>query len=296
MFEHTDHSVCLQESRGVKSASLDCLRRVAVPGQTWYPNADFGGATLTTSIEGASNGTGVAAEILAADEAVISQDDVFLDGSSTEFLRPRRKRSKSSTTDSTEGSGVSSRERIIAAATELFIAHGYQGTGIQQLSKAAGLSRGALYHHIESKEELLFEISLSLLRPVTESARTIADRDIEPEAKFRILAQELVMHHAEHGDAWSVVLREAHLLSPEHYSIVIAARDDYEAVWTAMMDEGTAKGTWRKGDPVEIRGILGMMNSSARWMKPRGVLSPEQIATRYVDLILYGIKSPPSDA
>jgi AcrR family transcriptional regulator len=231
----------------------------------------------------------VTAEVLLPDDAIVSQDLELSHEESGEYSRPRRKRSKNSASASTESSGISSRERIIAAATELFIAHGYQGTGIQQLSKAAGLSRGALYHHIESKEELLFEISLSLLRPVTESARTIADRDIEPEGKFRMLAQELVMHHAEHGDAWSVVLREAYLLSPDHYSIVIAARDEYEAVWTAIMDEGTEKGTWRKVDPVEIRGILGMMNSSARWMKPRGVLSPEQIATRYVDLILHGI-------
>ena len=46
------------------------------------------------------------------------------------------------------------RERILAVATELFAAKGYDATAIPEVLAATGLSRGALYHHFASKEEL----------------------------------------------------------------------------------------------------------------------------------------------
>jgi AcrR family transcriptional regulator len=46
------------------------------------------------------------------------------------------------------------RERILAVATELFATKGYDATAIPEVLAATGLSRGALYHHFASKEEL----------------------------------------------------------------------------------------------------------------------------------------------
>ena len=48
---------------------------------------------------------------------------------------------------------------ILDEAAKLFAAKGYHATGIADISEAVGLGRGALYHHIRSKEQLLFEIS-----------------------------------------------------------------------------------------------------------------------------------------
>jgi AcrR family transcriptional regulator len=55
-------------------------------------------------------------------------------------------------------------ERIMCVAAELFASKGYHATGISELSEAVGMGRGALYHHISSKEDLLFEINSRYLR------------------------------------------------------------------------------------------------------------------------------------
>ncbi len=46
------------------------------------------------------------------------------------------------------------RERIIAAATQLFLRKGYFGTSIADLAAAVDVTKGALYHHFESKEAI----------------------------------------------------------------------------------------------------------------------------------------------
>jgi AcrR family transcriptional regulator len=55
--------------------------------------------------------------------------------------------------------GKETRQQIVATARELFAALGYEGTSIESVLRALGISRGALYHHFASKE-LLFEAVL----------------------------------------------------------------------------------------------------------------------------------------
>jgi TetR/AcrR family transcriptional regulator, cholesterol catabolism regulator len=189
----------------------------------------------------------------------------------------------------TKNGNLSSKERILAAGTELFIRNGYHGTGVQELSDAVGMGRGALYYHIGNKEQLLFEISMLLLQQATDAAAPAATSTESPDVKLGELARALLVHQSTYGEAWTVVLSEARFLSDEHRLEVIAARDSYEAIWMQVLKDGAAAGLWREVDGVDIRGILGMLNWSNRWMQPGGALTPEEIADRYVDLIVHGL-------
>jgi AcrR family transcriptional regulator len=51
----------------------------------------------------------------------------------------------------------STRERLIEAATDVFATHGYEGTRLQDVARAAGLTTGAVYSNFRNKGELLFE-------------------------------------------------------------------------------------------------------------------------------------------
>lgn len=185
--------------------------------------------------------------------------------------------------------GSETKDRILETSTQLFLRNGYHGTGLQELCDAAGLGRGALYHHFRSKEELLFEISISLLSPVTAAAEAVAESECEPVVMLRQIARELLAEHLVHGDAWSLAIKETRALSDSHLADVIAARDRYEAVWVRVLDAGAESGAWRKVESVEIRGILGMFNTVARWVRPEGSLSTNEIADRFIELILHGI-------
>jgi AcrR family transcriptional regulator len=50
--------------------------------------------------------------------------------------------------------GRATRGQLIEVATSLFADHGYDGTSIEAVLTAAGVSRGALYHHFAGKEAL----------------------------------------------------------------------------------------------------------------------------------------------
>lgn len=182
------------------------------------------------------------------------------------------------------------RERILTAATELFVRKGYHGTGVQEISEAVGLGRGALYHHIGSKDQLLFEISMSLLDGARDATLPYAETDDPPDVKLRNLAKALLAHHAANGEGWLVAIQESRFLEEENRRKINAARDAFEAIWRGVLHDGAQAGLWRHVDGVDVRGVLGMFNYAARWMRADGPMSPEQIADRYVDLLLDGLR------
>ena len=66
------------------------------------------------------------------------------------------------------------RAELVAAARRLFAERGYAGVGTEEIVRAAGVTRGALYHHFESKRELLAAVYEQVERELTERIATEA--------------------------------------------------------------------------------------------------------------------------
>jgi AcrR family transcriptional regulator len=52
--------------------------------------------------------------------------------------------------------GEQSRRELVSVAIDCFSLYGYQGTSIDRIARAAGVTKGALYYHFKDKEALLF--------------------------------------------------------------------------------------------------------------------------------------------
>jgi len=55
------------------------------------------------------------------------------------------------------------REHIIQVAGRLFLQRNYDGVSIQDITRAAGMTKGALYHHFTGKEQLFEEVARTLV-------------------------------------------------------------------------------------------------------------------------------------
>ena len=127
------------------------------------------------------------------------------------------------------------KERILRIAAELFSTRGYHATGMAELEKATGLGRGALYHHIGSKEELLFEITSRYLRVLIAAGVPLSETDLPAEEKFRrfssIVMQAIVNHLAE----MTVCFREVHSVTGERQMELLDLHRRYEQIWSAIL-------------------------------------------------------------
>ncbi len=181
------------------------------------------------------------------------------------------------------------RERLVRAAAQLFAENGYHGTGVSELGRAVDLGRGALYHHMGSKEDLLLEISIRHVREMVEFGEAILADDTTPPEKLRALSRRLMRTIADRRAEVTVFFHEVNTLTGPAREEVLVQRQRFESIWRQVIDEGVEQGYFRTGGGLITKGLLGMHNYSYVWMDPNGYRTPEEIADEFSDVILRGL-------
>jgi AcrR family transcriptional regulator len=194
-----------------------------------------------------------------------------------------------------EGSGrggdivETTRDRILRVAAEMFAEKGYHGTSVASIGAAAGIQRGALYYHIGSKEELLYDLSKRHVEEALERCRRVVASDLEPVEKLRVLAREHLAALVPRRAEVIVVTREMHSLTGERADRLRELRDEHQELFRRVLDEGVVKGVFVSSDPVAVLGVLGMYNWTYVWFDAaHGTLPIEAIADRLTDMLVYG--------
>jgi AcrR family transcriptional regulator len=180
------------------------------------------------------------------------------------------------------------REELFRLAARLFSEKGYHGTSMQHLAEGMGILRGSLYAHIDSKEELLFDIvDRGADRFITRMEEVVAS-DVSPNEKIRLAISAHITTVAEHLEASTVFLNDWRFLSPERREIIQSKRDLYESLVREIVEEGIEWGAFPEDLDVKFSGllILSAVNWVYQWYDPEGPLTPDEIADRFGDMIL----------
>ena len=102
-----------------------------------------------------------------------------------ESKQPQRKRIKQSPKLPAE----ERREQLLLAAHELFAKKGYRATGTDEIAKKAGLTKGALYFHFASKEEILLAMVKEIIGGHARTMEILAGRKLTPAGLLMELRQ-----------------------------------------------------------------------------------------------------------
>ena len=173
---------------------------------------------------------------------------------------------------------------VVATAARLFAERGFHATSMADLVEATGLTAGGLYHYIGSKDELLVRICEQLMEPLLERVEAIVASDLAPEEQLRAVVREWTAHVEAYRHHMRVFTQERHVLERgDQWREVRRQRKAFEELLAGVL----ARVPLRSADPdLALRALLGMVNHTAQWFRPRGRLTAEQVADGYVDLIL----------
>lgn len=182
---------------------------------------------------------------------------------------------------------------FIAAATQLFAEHGYNGTSISDLANQLGLTTASLYYHVSGKQELLLRVLTTGMSPFLDNLEQIASQDTQPRTKLRLAVENHLSFILHHRDAVAVFLRERRFLESPLKEEYQGRVDRYDELFTRIIAQAIESGAIAPGDPQLIRlAILGMINWVVEWYEPGGRLSPDQILTTFADLITERMLAP----
>jgi AcrR family transcriptional regulator len=84
--------------------------------------------------------------------------------------------------DETTAGPANTKDRILDAALDLFVEHGFDGTSVRQIAERVGTTKAALYYYFASKDEILMALHMRIHEFGREATKTIGDEPVTLEA------------------------------------------------------------------------------------------------------------------
>ncbi len=184
---------------------------------------------------------------------------------------------------------------ICRIAAQVFYEKGYDGASMQDIAEAVGLTKAGLYHHVGSKDRLLFEImnyGMDILdEMVLQKVKNIAD----PREKLK---QTIVGHidliTRARDQEITVILHENRSLKGALRKKINARKKQYidfleELIREVQQEAGKAAASPR----LAAFALLGMINWLYQWFDPEGPVHQDELADAYVNFFFRGLLGKP---
>jgi AcrR family transcriptional regulator len=157
---------------------------------------------------------------------------------------------------------------LLEVAVAVFTERGYDGTSMEHLSRASGLSKSSLYHHIESKEHLLrlaLERAVEPLFEVTREPGALQGRAID---RLEYVVRREVEVLADRLPYVTLLLRVRGNTEVERWAL--ERRREFDRVVAGLVAEAERDGDVRENldSAVVTRLLFGMINSLVEWYRP----------------------------
>jgi TetR/AcrR family transcriptional regulator, cholesterol catabolism regulator len=186
-----------------------------------------------------------------------------------------------------------SRKDILRAAARLFQERGYDATSMQDIASALNFSKAALYHHFESKEEILFQIMSYGMDIFEEKVLAAVAEIADPEERLRAcitLHVGLVLGGRDREI--TVILHENRTLPAEAGRQINIRKKRYVVYLGELIGKVQAQRGVRTpavAPQTAAFALLGMINWMYQWYRPEGgTLNEAEIARQYTELFFRG--------
>ncbi|UQI49015.1 TetR/AcrR family transcriptional regulator [Streptomyces sp. HU2014] len=183
-------------------------------------------------------------------------------------------------------------ESLLAVAVQVFNERGYDGTSMEHLSRAAGISKSSIYHHVKGKEELLrLAISRALdeLFAVLDEPRAVEGRSVDRLEHVTRRTVEVLMAELPYV---TLLLRVRGNTDTERWAM--ERRREFDHRVAELLKQAAADGDLREDVDVRLatRLLFGMINSVVEWYRPgRGGSTSGEVADAVVRTAFAGLRT-----
>ena len=189
---------------------------------------------------------------------------------------------------------------LLEAAFRVFALRGYRASRLEEVAAEAGLTKGAIYYHFDSKEDLLRRAVQARHRTIfREVEKEIAEMNSPASVKIRYVLRQIWRHvlEPEWGHAFRLMVGEVGVEFPA--LLRMWAEEGPIQGWTLvrrLIGEGIAAGEFRRDVDAEVAArwaVSGLMLQAAlqvhSGLEDLAPVAPDRILDSGVDLLLHGL-------
>jgi AcrR family transcriptional regulator len=184
----------------------------------------------------------------------------------------------------------SARERLFDTAADLFWQKGFAATTTREIAGALGVQQASLYHHMASKEDLVYRICLSSLEQFLAEVPSAVNAIGCPLERVRVMVRAHLAVLLRYQKRNVTLLTELRSLSTGHRKEVLALRDEYERFVRSTLENAQSASLIRSDVPVKYLGLalISILNHAALWFRKNQALQEDRLAGIFAQLFLEG--------
>jgi AcrR family transcriptional regulator len=187
----------------------------------------------------------------------------------------------------------SSRHRLLETSADLFWTRGYRATTTRQIAAVLGLQQASLYHHVSSKEDLLFEICRAALAELLNAAETSISGVADPLERLKQLVRATLNAQLQNQKTHATMAFELRSVSQARQGELLAVFDRYRELARRVIGDAQTAGALR--DDIEPRyfalALWNIMSWVLLWYRPEGTFTRDALARHILDLWLNGVST-----
>jgi len=182
------------------------------------------------------------------------------------------------------------REQLISVALPLFAQKGLDGTSIEEISAAAGVSKPVIYEHFGGKEGLYAVIVDREVRTLIDMVREALTVQQHPRELVELAAMAMLTYIEERSDGFRILVRDAPATSSPG-AIASMISDATKRVEGILADEFKRHGFNPKHAPLYAQMLVGMVALTGQWWLEVRSPSKRQVAAHVVNLAWNGLSA-----
>lgn len=179
------------------------------------------------------------------------------------------------------------RERIVAAAVDLFYRNGFGHTTLDQVAEQMGMTKPFIYAHFSSKTELLAGICAQGISVSLHAINRALAADGSARKRLTAFANDFMLAVLESQKHIAIYTREEKNLSPADRETIQNMRREFDRKLTGLLDHGVATGEFTIDEtPLAALAIGGVASWASVWYRPGGRLQAQDIAYHMASFML----------
>jgi AcrR family transcriptional regulator len=187
-------------------------------------------------------------------------------------------------------SGKKTLAAIREAGLDLIHERGFEAVSLRQLAARVGLQPGSLYNHIETKQDLLFDLIHNHMVTLLQSVDAELDGIEDPLARLKAFIAFHLTYHIERKREVFIGSSELRSLDPKNRKKIVALRRAYEERLCDILERGTEKRLFKIDDiPVSAYAILAMLTGICTWYDAKGRVDRKTLIDIHTRLVLQGV-------
>jgi len=179
---------------------------------------------------------------------------------------------------------------IAKAAAKLFNEKGFLETSMDDISAAARMSKGGIYHYFSSKNEMLYFICTNFMGLLLNDLEQEVKKIRENYAKIQYIISRHIEFYTKQIAEAKTTIHEGHLLPSVYFKVIGEQQMQYYRIVSDVLSDYFGGRVSEDELKVLTFILFGTCNGIYFWYDPKGSMTPKELSRIIIGVLCKGLK------